>query len=117
MPSLNEPVRDALRLVDVLHALSDPTRLGIVRALASGEKRACGEFETELAKSSLTHHFRVLREAGVTHTRRVGRTHFLTLRSDDLNARFPDLLDAVLRAAAQDATIPVPHAGERPVPA
>jgi DNA-binding transcriptional ArsR family regulator len=109
MRTLIEPTQGDLRLANVLQALSDPTRLGIVRALGSGEKRACGEFESGLTKSSLTHHFRVLRESGVTHTRRVGRTHFLTLRADDLNERFPGLLDAVLHAAEQDDTIPVPH--------
>jgi DNA-binding transcriptional ArsR family regulator len=108
MREMAEPGRADLRLADVLHALSDPTRLGIVRALAGGEKRACREFETELAKSSLTHHFRVLREAGVTHTRRDGRTHYLTLRRDDLEARFPGLLVAVVRAAGCDESIPVP---------
>lgn len=109
MPNLTEPQRDDLRLVDVLHALSDPTRLGMVRALASGEKRACGEFETSLTKSSLTHHFRVLRLAGVTHTRREGRVHYLTLRDADLDVRFPGLLDTVLRAAEHDESIPEPH--------
>jgi DNA-binding transcriptional ArsR family regulator len=106
---LPEPARESLLLVAVLQALADPTRLGIVRALSDGAKRACGEFESDLTKSSLTYHFRVLRDAGVTHTRRVGRSHLLTLRADDLNARFPGLLDAVLAAAGQDDSISAPH--------
>ena len=91
----------------MLHALSDPARLEIVRRLAVGtEEWSCGRFELGLSKATLSHHFRVLREAGVVRTRPDGRKRLLSLRSDDLNARFPGLLDAVLageRAAAGPA--------------
>lgn len=102
MRSLAEPSREQLLLGVVLHALSDSTRLGIVRSLANGKRRACSEFDTDLAKSSLTHHFRVLRESGVTHTHRDGRTHILTLRVEDLEARFPGLLSTVLMVAERE---------------
>ena len=60
-----QPHTEELELVSVLHALSDPVRLEIVRALAeSGEGRPCGSFQVPVTKSTLTHHFRVLREAG-----------------------------------------------------
>ena len=81
----------------MLHALSDPARLEIVRRLAAGsEEWSCGTFELGLSKATLSHHFRVLREAGVVRTRPDGRKRLLSLREDDLNARFPGLLEAVL---------------------
>jgi len=82
----------------VLHALSDPARLDIVRRLADGDETACGIFDLGLSKATLSHHFRVLREAGVVLVRPEGRKRLLSLREDDLNARFPGLLDAVLSA-------------------
>lgn len=94
------PDRDQIELAAVLHALSDPQRLTIVRELAAAdEPRACGSFALEVAKSTRTHHFRVLREAGVIRQYRDGTSRLSTLRRDDLDARFPGLLDAVLRAA------------------
>jgi DNA-binding transcriptional ArsR family regulator len=55
-------------------------------------------FELGLSKATLSHHFRVLREAGLVRTRPDGRKRLLSLRADDLNACFPGLLDAVLSA-------------------
>ena len=72
-------------------------RLAIVRALAQDGERSCGTFELGLSKATRSHHFKVLREAGVTHTRLEGTTRRVSLRRDDLDARFPGLLDAVLR--------------------
>lgn len=95
MRPLNEPAAGELRITAVMHALSDPTRLQITRLLADQE-RHCSEFETQLSKPSLSHHFRVLRDAGITHTRRSGRFNYLSLRRADLDQRFPGLLDAVL---------------------
>jgi DNA-binding transcriptional ArsR family regulator len=55
-------------------------------------------FELALSKATLSHHFRVLREAGLVRTRLDGRKRLLSLRIDDLDARFPGLLHAVLAA-------------------
>jgi DNA-binding transcriptional ArsR family regulator len=99
----HHPSRAELELPDVLHALSDPARLAIVRHLASRDECACGGFESKLSKATLSHHYRVLREAGLVHTRPVGRKRLLSLRRDDLEARFPGLLDAVL--ADQDTRL------------
>ena len=82
----------------MLHALSDPARLEIVRRLVDGDEPSCGMFELGLSKATLSHHFRVLREAGLVRTRLDGRKRLLSLRTDDLDARFPGLLDAVLSA-------------------
>ena len=82
----------------MLHALSDPARLEIVRRLAAGDEPPCGTFDLGLSKATLSHHFRVLRESGVVRTRPEGRKRLLSLRADDLEVRFPGLLDAVLAA-------------------
>lgn len=92
-----EPERKELQLAAVLYALSDEIRLGIVRQLAERGEQACGVFEVDRPKSSLSHHFRVLRESGVVATRKDGKQLMNTLRREDLDARFPGLLKAVLR--------------------
>lgn len=94
----HHPSSAELELPAVLHALSDPARLQIVRQLSMGDECTCGTFDLGLSKATLSHHFRVLRESGVVRTRPEGRTRMLSLRSDDLEQRFPGLLDAVLSA-------------------
>jgi DNA-binding transcriptional ArsR family regulator len=94
------PALDDLDLATVLHALSDPVRLEIVAGLAGGEERACGSFDVAVTKSTCTHHFRVLREAGLIRQRQQGTMRLNTLRRDDLEARFPGLLGTILKAAA-----------------
>jgi DNA-binding transcriptional ArsR family regulator len=94
------PKREEIELAAVLHALSDPVRLKIVAALANGgEERSCGSFDVPVTKSTCTHHFRVLREAGVIHQRHEGTSRLNTLRREDLEARFPRLLETVLESA------------------
>jgi DNA-binding transcriptional ArsR family regulator len=94
---LHHPEPQEIELPAVLHALSDPHRLEIVRKLAGDtEPRPCGTMSLGLSKSTMTHHFRTLREAGVIEQRRQGTTKLTSLRREDLDARFPGLLDAVL---------------------
>jgi DNA-binding transcriptional ArsR family regulator len=89
-----------LELSAVLHALSDPVRLQIVAELAQGEGECtCGSFELPVTKSTCTHHFKVLREAGVIKQRQQGTTRLNKLRRADLESRFPGLLDTILMAA------------------
>jgi DNA-binding transcriptional ArsR family regulator len=97
--SLSHPSAENLDLAVVLHALSDPMRLRIVVGLADSDHRPCGSFGLPVTKSTCTHHFRVLREAGVIRQRLEGTTRLNSLRRDDLEHRFPGLLDSVLRAA------------------
>ncbi|MFV0137999.1 ArsR/SmtB family transcription factor [Streptomyces sp. HMX87] len=95
---LPEPAADDLRLETVLGALSDPLRLTIVRKLlleSEAFDHTCGWFGLDRPKSSLTHHFRALREAGITRQRQYGLERRSHVRVDDLNARFPGLLDLV----------------------
>jgi DNA-binding transcriptional ArsR family regulator len=95
-----EPGVEALELARVLHALSDPVRLEVVRALATMEESRCGAFNKDagVSKSTLSHHLKTLREAGITRTRPCGTTRYVSLRREDLDRRFPGLLDAVLSA-------------------
>ena len=94
------PMCDELELGAVLHALSDPVRLRIVADLAHGEGECtCGSFELPVTKSTCTHHFKVLREAGVIQQRQQGTTRLNRLRRVDLETRFPGLLETILRAA------------------
>jgi DNA-binding transcriptional ArsR family regulator len=98
--SLCHPEREQIELPAVLHALSDPMRLQIVAELAEhGGERSCNSFDLPIVKSTCTHHFKVLREAGVIRQRVVGTKRVSSLREDDLEARFPGLLPAVLAGA------------------
>ena len=98
MRALHHPRVDELELAEVLHALSDPVRLEIVRLLADQQERPCSAVEAKVAKSTLSHHFKVLREAGITFTRANGTHRLMSLRKDDLEERFPGLLTSVLNA-------------------
>ena len=97
---LSHPAREEIELAAVLHALSDPMRLRIVVGLAVEDKRTCKSFNLPVTKSTCTHHFRVLREAGVIRQRVEGTTRLNSLRRQDLDHRFPGLLDSVLRATS-----------------
>ncbi|WFB88559.1 MULTISPECIES: helix-turn-helix domain-containing protein [Streptomyces] len=102
MKQARHPERGEITLIAVVGALSDPIRLGLVRVLADGRERGWSELRAPVAKSTLSHHLRVLRDAGITRTRQEGTRCFVELRRDDLDARFPRLLDAVLSAADND---------------
>ncbi len=99
LDELGHPAVDELQLVEVLQALGDPVRLRIVRYLAEAEGRvACHEIPLPVSKSTASHHRKVLREAGIVRVDVEGTRKFPTLRREDLEARFPGLLDSVLRA-------------------
>src|SRR6202790_4926327 len=105
--SLTHPTREQIELPMVLDCLSDPTRLAIVYMMArrggvSTELR-CGDFYALSGKSNLAYHFARLRESGLMQTRIVGTARLMKLRREDLDARFPGLLDAVITSAARDA--------------
>lgn len=104
-PDLPHPERDALRLTDVLFALSDPERLAIVRQLSAGplDMAQCHLSDPSIPKSTKSHLMKVLREAGVIRNEPLGRGRRLSLRVEDLEARFPGLLASVLKAAGEKA--------------
>jgi DNA-binding transcriptional ArsR family regulator len=103
MRILHHPRVEEVTLPDVLHALSDPVRLQIVRALAECEEQSCSAVESSVSKSTLSHHFKVLREAGLTHTRVNGTHRYVSLRRDELEDRFPGLLRSVLEASRNES--------------
>jgi DNA-binding transcriptional ArsR family regulator len=94
-----EPKKADLQLTAVLYALSDDTRLQIVQSLAKTPEIACSYFDIHMPKSSLSHHFRVLRASGIITTRREGTALFNRLRTEDLEERFPGVLASVLAAS------------------
>jgi DNA-binding transcriptional ArsR family regulator len=98
---LPHPARDDLRLTDVLFALSDPERLDVVRQLAGGplEMAQCHLSDPLMPKSTKSHLMKVLREAGIIRNEPLGRGRRLSIRYDDLEARFPGLIRSVLQAA------------------
>ncbi len=96
MRALVHPLQEQLALPALLHALSDPIRLEIVRALQDGNERSCGQIDVAVSKSTLSHHLRVLRDAGLTHTRVDGVQRLVSLRRSDVDARFPGLLSCIL---------------------
>lgn len=106
MKILHHPQVSDIELSSVLYALSDPTRLGIVVEAARSGEQPCSHFHAPVVKSTRSHHIRTLREAGVIRVRVQGTQHFLTLRSDDLEMRFPGLLQPLLQAASQSSTDP-----------
>jgi DNA-binding transcriptional ArsR family regulator len=89
----------AFDLATIMRTLGDPLRLDIVRLLADGSERPCGELSDLLGlpDSTSSYHLRLLREAGVTRTRAVGTQRLISLRRDDLEARFPGLVDVLTR--------------------
>jgi DNA-binding transcriptional ArsR family regulator len=94
------PAREQIELGAVLHALSDPVRLQIVATLMADGERTCGSFDVPVTKSTCTHHFKILREAGVIRQQPQGTTRVNSLRRDDLEARFPGLLGKILQSAS-----------------
>ncbi|MER5172978.1 transcriptional regulator [Thioclava sp. GXIMD2076] len=97
---LPHPAKDELRLETVLFALSDPARLDIVRQLADGplEMARCHLTDPDIPKSTKSHLMKVLREAGIILNLPKGRGRVLSIRREELDERFPGLLDAVLNA-------------------
>jgi DNA-binding transcriptional ArsR family regulator len=100
-----------VELTTVLQALADPVRLRLVATLIDGDARSCSPqaWGLELHKSTLSHHYKVLREAGITRTIVNGRTRAVELRRAELEERFPGLLEFLSAAAAREFP-PAAHA-------
>jgi DNA-binding transcriptional ArsR family regulator len=99
MRALSQPGREDLDVVSVLHALADPVRLELVRTLSTQvTPRTCAleAYDVDISAPTLSHHWKVLREAGLITTVVSGRTRWVELRREDLESRFPGLLTAVL---------------------
>ncbi|GAA1837769.1 helix-turn-helix domain-containing protein [Pseudonocardia ailaonensis] len=105
---LPEPSVESIELTAVLSALADPNRRALMGELyRSGEPRDCGALDrcvvTGLSAPTLSHHWKVLRESGLTRTVAEGRSRIISVRREDMEARFPGLLGAVLGAPVDNS--------------
>ncbi len=100
MKNLSHPAKEDISVFAILYALSEPLRFGIIEQLANGEELTCGGFKLSCSKgkSTMTHHFKVLRDAGLIYTRVDGREHYTSLRRKDIEERFPHLIDTLIAA-------------------
>lgn len=99
MKLLYHPDRQHISIAGVLYALGDPVRLEVVRRLATEGELPCAALDCAAAKSTMSHHFKILRESGVIYTRKEGTQHINSLRREELDTLYPGLLDIVLEAA------------------
>ncbi|MEV0092302.1 helix-turn-helix transcriptional regulator [Streptomyces sp. NPDC050738] len=114
-PPLAHPRRNEIRLESVLDALADPIRLRIVHQLATGKGEfPYARFALPVAKSTATHHFRVLRDGGVIRQYYRGAAKMSILRCEDLDALYPGLLDSVVTAATRECGRRAINGGFRP---
>jgi len=100
---LHHPERDQIELSAVLEALSEPTRREIVAQLLAEGESPCQAFDAKGPKSNVSYHLARLREAGVTRARAEGPYRLISVRVDDLAARFPGLLDSIMAASRAKA--------------
>jgi len=95
------PAKEDITLAGVLGALSDPMRLRILKKLLErrdGSLSCSGAAPCpEMAKSTLSHHFRVLRDAGLIRTTKRGVENLNCVRWDEVDERFPGLLKAIMK--------------------
>ncbi|MEU2030823.1 ArsR/SmtB family transcription factor [Nocardia amamiensis] len=97
--SADHPEIEAVSIDAVLHALADPTRRRIVRMLIDEGDRPCGSFGLGIPPSTLSHHFKALRNAGLIRQFDQGRQRMNTLRLAELDTRFPGLVASILTQA------------------
>lgn len=101
MKQPHHPPLDEVTLERALGALSDPLRLGIVAALADGGEKGWSQFQVGVGKSTLSHHMKTLREAGVTWTRMEGTRCYVSLRKD-FSEKFPGLIPTLLSLRSEE---------------
>lgn len=105
MRPMYHPDTQQITLSGVLYALGDPVRLAVVRQLAAKGEQNCCDFEFAIARSTMSHHFKILRESGVILSRKSGTQHLNSLRQQELDELFPGLLAAVLQSADSAKTL------------
>ena len=100
MSQFIHPSKDDITLVGIMNALGDPLRLKIVKSMMNKKQGvSCSQASpcNSIAKSTLSHHFRILREAGLVRTTKNGVEHCNLLRKDDIEEKFPGLLKAITK--------------------
>lgn len=100
MKAYAHPALRDVSLHAVMQALADPCRLAIVRDLlkANGRALACNEVQLDVCKATRSHHFEVLRAAGIIHTETKGTKCLTSIRRKELNERFPGLLALIAKS-------------------
>ena len=99
MRKIKHPNIEQVELIEILYALADPTRMEIIVRLAkAGRKLTCGELDLNRPKSSMSHHFKILRSAGLVETLVDGTEHMNSLRLEEIEQKFPGVLQSVLKA-------------------
>ncbi|MCA0972221.1 metalloregulator ArsR/SmtB family transcription factor [Halobacillus litoralis] len=98
------PPIESIPFTKVLHALSEPNRVKIVRCLNERFENNCTAYslELQLPKSTVSHHIKVLREAGLIKARIEGKEHFYSLRREEIEAKFPGLIHTVTQINEED---------------
>ena len=96
------PDLEDVQLARLFSALGDPARLRIVAVLADHAEHQREDFTVDVGPSTLSHHMRILREAGLTHHRFEGTRCFVSLRADTFD-RFSAVLDSTVRFLATHA--------------
>ena len=99
---------DPERAVALFHALSDPTRLGILEMLRNGERCVCDlQEELEAAQSRLSFHLKVLREAGLVLDRKEGRWSYYRIVPEAL----AEVHDVAVGLQPRQATLRILESG------
>ena len=95
------PAIEDVTLECVLYALADPVRLAIIKKLATGggPMNCSTAAPDKLPKSTQSHHYQVLREAGLIRSERRGTEVVNSLRCTEIEAKFPGVIPAILKAA------------------
>ena len=96
---LTHPSAESIALEGVLYALSDPVRLSIVRLAAEKDEQPCNAFTDTIAKSTLSHHWKVLRDSGLIRQTQRGTQRLNSLRKEEIDQLYPGLLDAILHVS------------------
>ena len=99
MRQIKHPKLEQIELTDIMYALSDPARVEIIKALSmcGAKTQTCSELNCDRPKSSMSHHFKILRESGLLETQIEGKEHKNSLRTAELEKKFPGLMKSILK--------------------
>lgn len=99
MRMMKIPKIEDIEITDIMYALSDPARVEIIRLISESKKAlTCGELRLDRPKSSMSHHFKILRDSGIVSTEIEGKEHYNSLRIKELEEKFPGVLKAILKS-------------------
>lgn len=98
METHSHPKLKNIGLDQALKALGDPVRLSIVKQLLKdpSQEKACGTFDYSVTKATFSHHLKILQDAGLIRRRQEGTKKMTSLRSEEVDKRFPGLLEMII---------------------